>query len=124
MDTLVGKLPLAYPSVCTGPPGKDLSAFQHLHMTKICSIRHDVLRRVAVIVFSISAIICEGCNFTPRSFNTALMSHRFRLEDHTCKTTQIQMKVSPNISFIFQHRHTAVASQMNKIYFRDSVEAQ
>lgn len=78
MDTLVGKLPLAYPSVCTSPPGKDLSAFQHLHMTKICSIRHDVLRRAAVIIFSISAIICVGCNFTPRSFNTALMSHRFR----------------------------------------------
>ena len=125
-NTFEGKVPPAYPSVCAGPPGKDLSASRHLHTKKDLPHRNSTQRPLGC---------CGGLDELRDTVVTLTHTQRLHcfsavlvLSDGEQRTTLagemlIQKKVSPNVSFIFQRWLTAAAaSDMNKVYLETLLE--
>ena len=131
-NTLNGSAPLAYPSICTGPPGRALSASTHLHTTKMyhIQIQHGALWAAPAAVETLMNPGC--CCFVcfERHTHTVTLRHLYcpcpclmvTRGPHVLGEMLIQRKVSPNVSFIFQHWQTAAASSMNKVYLETVCE--
>lgn len=134
-NSFEGKVPLAYPSVCTGPPGKDVSGSRQQRSTtsKFNTVPSEILQRPwwtegcwCKFCGGVFVCICvkERETHTEKSycyFTVLVLSWRW-LEDHTRRGNADSEKVFPNVSFIFQHWHTAAASHMNKVYLETQLE--